>query len=55
MGSGNSSTVQYLIAAAQLDRGRPEPIDVGPLSCYDRPLPVMTDYDQLLSAVEVMP
>jgi len=55
MGSCDVSTVRYLMTAEQLDRDRPEPIDVGPLSCYERPLPVMTDYDQLLSAEEVMP
>ena len=55
LGSCDVSTVQYLMTAGQLDRARPEPIDVGPLSCYERPLPVMTDYDQLLAATEVMP
>ena len=50
LGSCDVSTVQYLMTAKQLDRGRPEPIDVGPLSCYERPLPVLTDYDQLLTA-----
>jgi hypothetical protein len=54
LGSCDVSTVQYLMTAGQLDRVRPEPIDVGPLSCYERPLPVMTDYDQLLSTEEVM-
>jgi transposase len=55
MGSCDVSTVRYLMTAKQLDRGRPEPIDVGPLSCYERPLPVMTEYDQLLTAEEVTP
>jgi len=55
MGSCDVSTVRYLMTAGQLDRGRPEPIDVGPLSRYERPLPVMTDYDLLLSAGEVKP
>ena len=55
MGSCDVSTVWYLITAGQLDRGRPETIDVGPLSCYERPLPVMTDYDKLLTAEEVTP
>jgi hypothetical protein len=55
MGSCDVSTVWYLMTAGQLDRGHPEPIDVGPLSCYERPLPVMTEYDQLLTAEEVVP
>jgi hypothetical protein len=55
MGSYDVATVRYLMTAEQLDRTRPEPLDVGALSCYERPLPVMTDYDQLLSCQEVMP
>jgi len=55
IGSCDVSTVRYLMTAGQLDRARPEPMDVGPLSCYERPLPVLTDYDQLLTAREVMP
>jgi len=55
MGSCDISTVWYLMTAGQLERGHPEPIDVGPLSRYERPMPVMTEYDQLLSPVEVMP
>jgi len=54
MGSCDISTVRYLMTANNLERIRPEPIDVGALSCYERPLPVMTDYDQLLSKPEVM-
>jgi transposase len=54
MGSCDVSTVRYLMTAGQLDREPAGLIDVGPLSCYDRPLPVMTDYDQLLAAGEVM-
>jgi transposase len=56
MGSCDVSTVQYLMTAEpQLSRTCPEPIDVGPLSCYERPLPVMTDYDLLLPGKEVRP
>ena len=55
MGSCDVATVHYLMTAEQLDRARPEPLDVGALSCYERPLPVMTDYDQLLSCQEVVP
>jgi hypothetical protein len=56
MGSCDVSAVQYLMTSErQLSRNCPEPIDVGPLSCYERPLPVMTDYDLLLPAKEVRP
>jgi hypothetical protein len=54
MGSCDISTVQYLMTAGQLDRDRAEPIDVGRLSCYERPLPILTDYDQLLASPEVL-
>jgi hypothetical protein len=54
MGSCDVSTVQYLMTAEQLDRGPAEPIDIGRLSCYERPLPVLTDYDQLLAVQEVV-
>jgi hypothetical protein len=35
---------------AQLDRPAVEAIDVGQLARYERPLPVMSSYDQLLRA-----
>ena len=54
MGSCDVSTVRYLMTADQLDRVPGELIDVGTLSCYEQPLPVMTDYDQLLNCQEVM-
>jgi hypothetical protein len=54
MGSYEVSTVHYLLTAKQLDRDLADPIDVGALSCYERPMPVMTEYDQLLTG-EVMP
>jgi hypothetical protein len=41
------------MTAKQLDRSRAEPIDVGLLSCYERPLPAMAEYDLLLSAKDV--
>jgi transposase len=55
MGSCDVATVWYLMTAGQLERDHPEPIDVGPLCRYERPMPVMTEYDQLLSPVEVLP
>jgi len=53
MGSCDVFTVRYLMTAKQLDRGRPEPMDIGALSCYDRLLPVLTEFDWLLSGEEV--
>lgn len=54
MGSCDVSAVRYLMNAEQLVRKPAEPIDVGPLSCYEHPMPIITNYDQLLAA-EVMP
>jgi hypothetical protein len=54
MGSCDVSAVRYLMSADRLVRKPAEPIDVGPLSCYEHPMPVITNYDQLL-AREVMP
>jgi hypothetical protein len=54
MGSCDVSAVRYLMSAEQLVRKPAEPIDVGPLSCYEHPMPIITNYDQLLAG-EVMP
>jgi len=42
--------VQHLLNSDDLRRGECEAIDVGALARYPRPLPVMLEYDQLLSA-----
>lgn len=54
MGSCDVSAVQYLMHAEQLVREPAEPLDVGPLSCYEHPTPIISNYDQLLAG-EVMP
>jgi hypothetical protein len=41
--------VRYLLTEAGLQKARPEPVDVGALARYDRPLPNLADYDTLLS------
>lgn len=48
LGCGDSSTVRYLLTAHQLERACVEPLAVGDLAVYERPLPVVSDYDQLL-------
>ena len=48
LGCGDSATVRYLLTAHQLERASAGPIAVGDLAIYERPLPVVTDYDQLL-------
>jgi transposase len=48
MGSGDSAAVRYLLTAHQLERVTPAPLAIGALSAFERPLPVVTHYDQLL-------
>lgn len=50
MGSSDSAAVRYLMTAENLERAQPEWLDLGGLSRYERPLPVLTSYDQLLSS-----
>jgi hypothetical protein len=40
--------VRYLLTEAGLHKARPDPIDVGALARYDRPMPSVADYDTLL-------
>jgi hypothetical protein len=46
----DSAAVQHLLGAEDLQHTRCEAIDVGALERYARPLPVMLEYDQLLTA-----
>ena len=46
----DAEAVRYLITAYQLERAHVPVIEVAALARYDRPLPVMDDYDQLVGA-----
>ena len=46
----DTAAVQHLLNAEDLRRTECEAIDIGALERYARPLPVMLEYDQLLSA-----
>ena len=48
LGACDVAAVRYLLTEAGLHKARPEPVDVGVLSRYDRPLPSVADYDTLL-------
>lgn len=48
LGCGDSATVRYLLTAHQLEHIVVEPMAIGDLALYERPLPEVTDYDQLL-------
>jgi hypothetical protein len=50
LGACDVAAVRYLLTAAALHKAGPEPIDVGELARYDRPMPTLAEYDQLLSA-----
>ena len=49
LGCADAAAIRHLITADDLVRARSEIIELGVLSRFERPLPVMTDYDGLLS------
>jgi hypothetical protein len=49
LGACDVAAVRYLLTEARLHKGRPEPIDVGELARFDRPMPSVADYDTLLT------
>ena len=48
-GCHDAAAVKHLLNAEELQRKTCELMDIGFLERYERPLPVMTEYDQLLS------
>ncbi|MEW5837151.1 MAG: IS21 family transposase [Pseudomonadota bacterium] len=48
LGVQDSAAVRHLLTTPQLERPRPEVIDVGALGAFERPLPDMAPYDCLL-------
>ena len=50
LGACDAAAVRYLLTEAALRKARPEPVDVGGLARYDRPMPTVADYDALLRA-----
>ena len=49
LGCSDSAAVQHLLTTPELQRSRPaELVDIGMLAQYERPLPVVDAYDQLL-------
>ena len=51
LGASDVAAVRYLLGEAGLHKVRPEPIDVGALARYDRPMPGVADYDALLVSI----
>ncbi len=51
LGCSDIGAVLYLLGVEKLKRKKPEPVDVGGLARYERPMPELIDYDLLLQAV----
>jgi transposase len=54
LGCSDAAAIRHLVGAANLTHARSAIIELGELSRFERPLPVITDYDRLLSR-EVAP
>jgi hypothetical protein len=52
VGCWDAAAVEHLMNADQLRRALPQPLEVGALLSYERPLPTVTEYDQLLTGSE---
>lgn len=52
-GCTDVAAVEHLVQAHSLHRPACEAVEIGSLERYQRPLPVMTQYDQLLTAGEI--
>lgn len=50
LGCGDAAVVRYLLRAEQFERATPEVVDVAGLRRFERPLPTVSEYDQLLAA-----
>jgi hypothetical protein len=49
LGCYDAAAIRCLLTAEELQHKRTDSLSLGELVCFERPLPVMTDYDQLLS------
>ncbi len=49
MGCADVAAIRHLMMSEQLRHTVGEPVDIGSLSAYERPLPTMIEYDQLFS------
>ncbi len=48
VGCSDAAAIRHLVQTADLGRARSTIVELGALSRFERPLPVMTDYDRLL-------
>ncbi len=49
LGCRDAAAVQHLMSASALTRAQPVVLDLGPLVAFERPLPEVREYDQLLA------
>jgi hypothetical protein len=49
LGCHDVAAIRHLMVAGDLDRPRAAAVDIGALARYERPMPVMNSYDQLLN------
>ena len=54
LGCSDVGAVRYLLGAEGRQRPEPEPVDVGALARYERPMPPLTHYDELLPARSIL-
>ena len=57
LGSTDIAAIRHLLMSDQLQHAAAGSVEIGALCAYERPLPTMAQYDQLLSvaAIEVQP
>ncbi len=51
LGCTDEAAVRHLVTAQQLEHARPAAVEVGVLVQFERPLPTVGEYDQLLTPV----
>jgi transposase len=49
LGCADVAAIRHLLLSDQLQHATPEPVEVGTLAAYERPLPTMIEYDRLFS------
>jgi transposase len=54
LGCGDVAAIRHLLMADQLQHPVMEPVEIGALAAYERPLPTMAEYNQLLSGTAAM-
>lgn len=53
LGCSDAAAIRYLLTAEQLEKKKPEAVELGSLLSYERPQPTMEAYDQLLAQAPV--